>query len=246
MTAENRLWGQKRIQAELARLGFTVSARTVAKYMNSRHSRGPSSGWRKFLKRHESSIWACDFFCVKTVLFQTLYVFFVIRHVNREILHVAVTPFPTAEWLAQQIVECCAWDRLPPRSLIHDRDSRYGATFDRRLRGLGTKQVRTPFRAPRANAISERWVKSVRTECLDHLLVFNEAHLRRAIAGYAAYFNYWRPHGSLGQRASPRLHCASVSTSRGQLQDHGRARPGWIASHLACIFAPFTLTFHDG
>jgi transposase InsO family protein len=177
MTAENRLWGQKRIQAELARLGFTVSARTVAKYMNSRHSRGPSSPWRKFLKRHGSSIWVCDFFCVQTTLFQTLYVFFVIRHVNREILHVAITPFPTAEWVAQQIVERCAWDRLPPRFLIHDRDSRYVATFDRRLRGLGTKQVRTPFRAPRANAISERWVKSVRTDRLDHLLVFNEAHL---------------------------------------------------------------------
>ena len=138
--------------------------------MNSRYSRGPSSGWRKFLKRHESSMWACDFFCAQTILFQTLHVFFVIRHVNREILHVAVTPFPTAEWAAQQIVECCAWDRLPPQFLIHDRDSRYGATFDRRLRGLGIKQVRTPFTAPRANAISERWVKSVRTECLDHCL----------------------------------------------------------------------------
>jgi putative transposase len=147
MTAENRLWGQKRIQAELARLGFAVSARTVAKYMNSRHSRGPSSGWRKFLKRHESSIWACDFFCVQTVLFQTP---------NREILHVAVTPFPTAEWATQQIVECWAWDRLPPRFLIHDRDSRYGANFDRRVRGLGIGQVRTPFRSPRANAVVER------------------------------------------------------------------------------------------
>jgi transposase InsO family protein len=200
ITTENRLWGQKRIQAELARLGFAVSARTVAKYMN-RRSRGPSSGWRKFLKRHESSIWACDFFCVQTILFQTLYVFFVVRHINREILHVAVTPFPTAEWVAQQVVECCAWDRLPPRFLIHDRDSRYGVTFDRRVRHLGIKQLRTPFRAPRANAISERWVKSVRTECLDHILVFNEAHLRRAISAYVVYFNYWRPHRSLGQRA---------------------------------------------
>ena len=200
ITTENRVWGQKRIQAELSRLGFTVSARTVAKYMN-RRSREPSPGWRKFLKRHESSIWACDFFCVQTIVFQTLYVFFVIRHINREILHVAVTPFPTAKWVAQQVVECCAWDRLPPRLLIHDRDSRYGAAFDRRLRHLGIEQVRTPFRAPRANAISERWVKSVRTECLDHMLVFNEAHLRRAISAYVVYFNYWRPHRSLGQRA---------------------------------------------
>jgi putative transposase len=115
--------------------------------------------------------------------------------------HVATTPFPTAEWVAKQIVEFCAWDRLPPQFLIHDRDSRYGATFDRRLGGLGIKQVRTPFRAPRANAISERWVKSVRAECLDHLLIFNEVHLRRAISRYAAYFNYWRPHRSLGQRS---------------------------------------------
>jgi hypothetical protein len=95
MAAENRLWGQKRIQAELARFGFTVSARTVAKYMRLRSSRGPSPGCRKFLKHHASNIWACDFFCVQTILFETLYVFFVIRHVNREILHVGVTRYPT-------------------------------------------------------------------------------------------------------------------------------------------------------
>ena len=106
--AANRLWGQKRIQAELARLGFRVSARTVAKYMSRRDNRGPSPGWREFLKRHESNIWACDFFCVRTIWFQTLYVFFVVRHVNREILHVAVTQCPTADWTAQQIIECCA------------------------------------------------------------------------------------------------------------------------------------------
>jgi transposase InsO family protein len=227
MTAENRLWGQKRIQAQLARLGFTVSARTVAKYMNLRHGRGPSSGWRKLFKRHESSIWACDFFCARTILFQTLHVFFVVRHANREILHLAITPFPTAEWVAQQIVECCAWDRLPPRFLIHDRDSRYGATFDRRLRGLGIRQVRTPFRAPRTNAISERWVKSLRTECLDHLFVFNEAHLRRAISGYAAYFDYWRPRRSLGQHARP----ASALCIRFDLEGPtagSRPSPSWV------------------
>jgi transposase InsO family protein len=133
--------------------------------------------------------------------FQTLYVFFVVRHVNREILHVAVRPCPTAEWTAQQIVECCAWDRWPPRFLIHDRDSRYSATFERRVRHLGIEQVRTPFRAPRANAISERWVKSVRAECLDHLFIFNEAGLRRVMPSYVSYFNHWRPHRSLRQRA---------------------------------------------
>jgi transposase InsO family protein len=237
MSTENRLWGQKRIQAELARLGFTVSARTVAKYMN-RRGRGPSSGWRKFLKRHESSIWACDFFCVQTVLFKTLYVFFVVRHINREILRVAVTPCPTAEWVAQQVVECCAWDRLPPRFLIHDRDNRYGATFDRRLRHLGIEQVRTPFRAPRANAISERWVKSVRTECLDHILVFDEVHLRRAISAYVVYFNYWRPHRSLGQRAP----CESTDVSFDL--EGPTARSPLSLSSVDCITSLGVL--HDG
>jgi putative transposase len=166
------------------------------------------------LKRHESSIWACDFFCVQTILFQALYVFFVVRHVNREILQVAVTPYPTAEWVAQRIVECCAWDRWPPRFLIHDRDSRYGAIFDRRLRHLGIEQVRTPFGAPQANAISERWVKSARTECLDHLFIFNEADLRRVMSAYVTYFNHWRPHRSLGQRA-PSGSAVLQSRSRG-------------------------------
>ena len=106
----------------------------------------------------------------------------------------------------QQIIECCACDRWPPRFLIHDRDSRYGAIFERRLRHLGIEQVRTPFRAPRANAISERWVKSVRTECLDHLFIFNEAGLHRVMASYVNYFNHWRSHRSLSQRAP----CASA------------------------------------
>ena len=107
-----------------------------------------------------------------------------IRLANREVLHVEVTRHPTAEWAAQQIVECCAWDRRPPRFLIHDRDGRYGMSFDRRVRHLGTRQVHTPFRSPRANAIAERWVKSARTECLDHLFVFGEVHLRGAMSAY--------------------------------------------------------------
>jgi transposase InsO family protein len=235
MAAENRLWGQKRIQAELARLGFKVSARTVAKYMRVCRNRGPTGTWREFLTRHASDIWACDFFCVPTVLFQTLHVFFVIRLANREILHVEVTRHPTAGWAAQQMVECCAWDRAPPRFLIHDRDSRYGASFDRRVRGLGIQQVRTPFRSPRANAVAERWVRSARSECLDHLIVFSEANLRRVLLAYVTYYNRWRPHRSLGQQLhvgrralspsnhverSPRnLYSAGYTTFTGLLRD---------------------------
>src|SRR5215510_6452904 len=153
------------------------SSTLVAKYMQRTHRRGPSTTWRSFLRQHGSEIWACDFFCVRTITFRTLYVFFVIDHASRQVLHVEVTPNPTASWAAQQMVECCAWDRKPPRFLVRDRDSCYGTAFDRRVRNIGVAQVRTPFRSPRANAIAERWVRSVRTECLDHVFIFNERHL---------------------------------------------------------------------
>jgi transposase InsO family protein len=158
-------------------LGFKVSARTIAKYMRRPYAGKPSPGWRAFLNRHARDIWACDFFCVRTIWFQTFYIFFAIRHANREVLHVQVTRHPTAEWVAQQIVECCGWDREPPRFLIHDRDSRYGSVFDRRLHHLGIMQLRTPFGSPCANAIAKRWVKPARTECLDLVLIFNERHM---------------------------------------------------------------------
>jgi transposase InsO family protein len=182
LASENILWGQRRIQGELARLGFKVSARTVAKYMRLPHDREPSPGWRTFLERHAAEIWACDFFCLQTLWFKTLHAFFVVSHASREVLHVEVTRHPTAQWVAQQIVECCGWERSPPRFLIHDRDSRYGALFDRRLKNLGITQVRTPFRVPQANSIAERWVRSARRECLDHTFVFGERHLRRVLA----------------------------------------------------------------
>ena len=201
MAAENRLWGQRRIQAELARLGFKVSARTVAKYMRSSYHRNPSPGWRIFLTSHAREIWACDFFCVRTIFFRTIYVFFVVHHASREVVHVRVTRHPTSEWVGQQIVEACGWERDPPRFLIHDRDSRFGASFDRRVNCLDITSIRTPFRSPQANAIAERWVRSVRTECLDHMFILNERHLRCVLAEYVAYFNRWRPHRSIGQRA---------------------------------------------
>ena len=159
MAAENRLWGQRRIQAELVRLGFQISARSVAKYLRRPWDGNPSPGWRRFLKQQASTIWACDFFCVQTIFFKTLYVFFVIDHASREVLHIRSTRHPTADWIARQIVECCGWDRAVPRFLVHDRDSRYGATFDRRLANLGITQIRTPFRSPQANAVAERWLR---------------------------------------------------------------------------------------
>jgi transposase InsO family protein len=201
MASENALWGQRGIRAELARLGYKVSARTVAKYMRRPHGREPSPGWWIFLKQHAGKIRACDLISVQTILFRTFHVFFVIRHASREVVHVQVTQHPTAGWAAQQIVVCCAWDRKPPRFLIHDRDSRYGELFDRRLQSLGITQIRTPFRTPQANSIAERWVRSARQECLDHIFIFGERHLRRVLVEYVAYFNQWLPHRSIGQGA---------------------------------------------
>jgi hypothetical protein len=154
--------------------------------MTRRHNRGPSPGWREFLKRHESNIWACVFFCVRTIWFQTLYVFLWSGTSIEKFLHVTVTPCPTAEWTARQIVECCPWDRWPPRFLIHDRDSRYGATFERRVRHLGIEQVRTPFRAPRPLIYLQRswsaWSNGVVSQLLQSLASASIASpTRRAI-----------------------------------------------------------------
>ena len=200
LAAENVLWGQKRIQAEMARLGFKVSARTIARYMRGIRRGPPSPSWRTFLEAHAYEIWACDFFCVQTILFRTIYVFFIIHHASREVVHVRTTVHPTSEWTGRQIVEACGWDQEPPHFLVHDRDSRYGTSFELRLKALGIGSVRTPFRSPQANAIAERWVKSVRTECLDHFLILNEWHLRRLLTEYVTWFNRWRPQRSLGQQ----------------------------------------------
>jgi transposase InsO family protein len=169
--------------------------------MRIRHDREPSPGWRTFLKRHATEIWACDFFCVQTVWFKTLYTFFVVGHASREVLHLQVTRHPTAEWVAQQIVECCGWDRPPPRF----------------LENLGITQIRTPFRAPQANSIAERWVGSLRRECLDHAFILNERHLRKVLAEYVQYFNRWRPHRAIGQRAPCAVELPVVEARHGEI-----------------------------
>ena len=201
MSRENLLWGQRRIQAELARLGFKVCARTVAKYMRHPYNGTPSPSWRQFLAQHSSEIWACDLFTVQTLWFRTLYVFFVIHHGTREIVHARVTAHPNSQWLAQQILEACGQSVKPPRFLIHDRDSSFGTVFNRRVESLGIKQVHTPVMAPKANAIAERWVRSIRNECLDHHLIFGHQHLQRTVKEYVDYYNRWRPHRSLDQKA---------------------------------------------
>jgi len=210
MARQNPLWGQRRIQAELARLAITVCARTVAKYMRRPYDGTPSPGWRQFLAQHSDEIWACDLFTVQTLWFRTLYVFFVIHHGTRELVHARVTALPNSQWLAQQMLEACELSTEPPQFLIHDRDGSFGAVFDRRVKSLRIKQIRTPIKAPKANAIAERWVRSVRNECLDHRLILGHQRLQRTIDEYLDYYNRWRPHRCLGQRAP----CASITQPR--------------------------------
>ena len=129
-----------------------------------------------------------------------VFVFFVIHHGTRQIVHARVTAHPNACWLAQQMVEACGPVTEPPSFLIHDRDRCFGTVFDRRVASLGIRQERTPVQAPRANAIAERWVRSIRSECLDHRLTFGRRHLQRTVLDYTDYYNRWRPHRSLGQQ----------------------------------------------
>jgi len=221
MARENPLWGQRRIQAEMARLGFRVCARTVARYMQRPYRGTPSPGWRQFLHQHANEIWACDLFTVQTIWFRTLYVFFVIHHGSRELVHTRVTAHPNSEWLAQQILEACGISREPPRYLIHDRDGCFGASFNRRLGSLCIKQIRTPVKAPKANAIAERWVRTIRNEYLDHRLIMSHQHLQRLLAEFIAYYNRWRPHRSLGQIAP----CPHVKESPVKSAKHLIANP---------------------
>jgi len=215
MARENPLWGQRRIQAELARLGSRFCALTVAKYMRRPYDGLPSPGWRKFLAQHSNETWACDLCTVQTIWFRTLYVFFIIHHGTREWVHARVTANPNSLWLAQQMVEDCGLSTEPPRFLIHDRDGCFGNAFNRRIASLEIRQIRTPVKAPRANAIAERCVRIIRNECLDHRLILGHQHLQRTADEYIDYYNRWRPHRSLDQRASrPSLRESSISPTK--------------------------------
>jgi transposase InsO family protein len=166
-------------------LGIGVSESTVAKYM-IRHRKPPSQTWRTFLDNHVSELVSVDFFTVPTATFRVLYVFVVLRHERREIVHFNATCHPTAEWTAQQIVEAFPFDSAP-RYLIRDRDSIYGTRFRNRVRSLGIKEVLTAPRSPWQNPYVERIIGSIRRECLNHVIIFNERHLRKVLKSYAKY-----------------------------------------------------------
>ncbi len=199
LAAENPLWGAERIRGELQKLGLRVAKRTIQTYLpGARAPRPRGQAWAPFLKNHAADIWACDFLPVTDLLFRPLYAFFVIALGTRRVVHVGVTRHPTDAWLAQQLREATPFDQCP-RYLIRDNDGKFGAAFARMAEASGIAVLRTPYRAPRANAVCERFLGSVRRECLDHLLVLGERHLARILREYVAYFNRERPHQSLGQ-----------------------------------------------
>ena len=195
MSAVNSTWVSPRIAGELAKIGITVAKSTVEKYM-IRRRKPPSAIWRAFLKNHMKELVSVDFFVVPTVTFRVLFVFVVLSHQRRRVLHFNVTEHPTATWAAQQIIEAFPYDTAP-RFLLRDRDGVYGRVFRDRVASLEIEEVLTAPRSPWQSPYVERLIGSVRRECLDHVVVFQERHLRRLLTEYFAYYHGSRVHQSL-------------------------------------------------
>jgi transposase InsO family protein len=196
MATANPAWGSERIVGELLKLGIAVSKRSVQQCRRRGPARPPSQTWRTFLRNHRPMLWAADLLTVQTLTFQTLYVLVFISHARRELVHLNLTAHPTAAWVWRQLIAATPWGRSP-RYLVRDRDAVYGRDFVERARRLGVETVLTPVRAQRANAIAERVVGTLRRECLDHLVIVNEAHLRTVLTEFVRYYNLERPHRAL-------------------------------------------------
>jgi len=199
MSVDNPLWGAPRIHGELLKLGFEVAQSSVAKYMVKRCG-PPSQGWRTFLRNHAPDIAAMDLFVVPTIGFDLLYAPVIVRLVRRDLVWTNVTTHPTADWIARQITEAFPWAEAP-RYLIRDRDCVYGAAVTHRLRAMGIRDKPIAPGSPWQNGFAERLIGSIRRECVDHLVFFGEAHLRRILTRYAAYYNELRTHRSLKKDA---------------------------------------------
>jgi transposase InsO family protein len=199
MSLANPLWGAPRIHGELLKLGIDVAQSTVAKYM-ARRGRGPSQTWGTFLRNHAAGIAAMDFLVVPTAGFQLLFAWVVLSHDRRQFLSFGVTAHPTAKWVAGQITEAFPWDEAP-NYLLRDRDTAYGRAVTKRLKAMGIRDRPIAPRSPWQNGHVERLIGSIRRECLDHVVVFGEAHLRRILTEYASYYNAVRTHLALDKDA---------------------------------------------
>src|SRR5499427_978036 len=199
ISIDNPLWGAPRIHGELLKLGFEVAQSSVAKYMVKRRG-PPGQGWLTFLRNSAPDIAAMDFFVVPTIGFDLLHAFVIVRIDRRDLVWINVTKNPTAEWVARQITEAFPWDGAPGY-MIRDRDRIYGTVVTRRLRAMGIRDKPIAPASPWQNSFVERLIGSIRRECLDHIVVFGEAHLRRILRSYARYYNDIRTHRSLDKDA---------------------------------------------
>jgi transposase InsO family protein len=203
---ENPRWGCVRTQGELRKLGIRVGATTIRSVLR-RSGFGPAPrrggpSWGEFLRAQAQGMLACDFFTVETAWLRTLYVLFFIEHGSRRVRLANVTTNPDGVWMRQQARNLTVEEQLHDvRFLLHDRDPKFSGPFDEIVRSEGVRVVKTPVRAPTANAIAERWVRSVRNECLDHVLVFGRRHLEQILRSYVTHYNTERPHRSLALAA---------------------------------------------
>ena len=217
--AAHPLWGSVRIVGELRKLGYQVSSRTVRRYRRAVNRRPPSQSWRTFLRNNAPHIWAADFFTVQTITMKTLYVIVFIAHCRRRLVHLNVTAHPTAEWVWQQLREATPWGKQP-KYVIRDRDCCYGGSFNTKAALMGIQALLTPVHAPKANAIAERVIGTLRRECLDHFIIINERHLLTVLREYGPYYDGGRPHRTLG-----------LDTPTGPPARAGPPRAGRIIAH---------------
>jgi len=218
----NRTWGEERIAAELRlKLGLTVSPRTVRRYMPSppRSRRRFAQSWGTFLRNHAGAVLACDFFIVVTATFQRLYVFVILDIGTRRVVHWNLTEHPTAEWTIQQFRNGLPLDGVY-RFLVHDRDGIFAPAVDEALRSMSLQVLKTPVRAPQANAHCERFIGTARRECLDWMIPFNERHLRVVLAEWMSHYNGERPHSALGPGLPADPTCHTTLTGHRLLAAH--------------------------
>ncbi len=209
--------GAPRIHGVLLKLGIEVSEASVSKYM-TRNRKPPWQSWRRFLNNHLASLASIDFFTVPTATFAILFVFIVLRHERRRIVHVGVTAHSTASWAAQQLREAFPWDNAP-RHLIRDRDRTYGAGFQATTTAMGIEEVVIAARSPWQNPSVERLIGSIRHECLDQVIILNERHLRRILRSYVTYYHRSRTHLSLNKDTPEGRPVAPASTGKGPRHD---------------------------
>lgn len=217
MAKENSLWGAERIHGELLKLHIQVATTTIKKYLRQfRANHSPSQTWSVFLKNHAKDVWACDFLPVIDLFFRQVYLFFIVELGSRRVVHFNTTSHPTDAWVAQQLREATPFGQHP-RFLIRDRDRKYGQSFAAVAKGSHIEILKTPYRAPKANAICKRFLGSVRRECLDHMLILGESHLDRVIKEYVEFFNQARPHQGIDQKIPKEIQREEKEHPKGEI-----------------------------